>query len=276
MLTILILMFVVGITLGLLGGGGSILAVPVLVYAAGLSAKAAIATSLAVVGTTALFALIPHARRGSVNWQIGAVFSITAMTGAYFGGIAANWFSGRILLLIFAGMMLVASLAMLRGATRLQPNVNRPIAFKLIIIEGLVVGVATGLVGAGGGFLIVPALVLLASIPMHTAIGTSLIVIALKSFAALAGHITHVDIDFQLTLAVTVAAICGSFVGALLANKVPAKILRKTFAGFVMVMAVYISWKEAGPLPALGFGLAASVGVGILLWSNSSTTLQPQ
>ena len=252
MLIVVLLATLIGLSLGLLGGGGSILAVPVLAYAAGLPAKEAIATSLIVVGATSLFALIPHARRGHVEWRTGAIFSATAMVGAYLGGLAADWFSGTTLLLLFAAMMVVTALAMFRGRGELKATTDKPLAVGLVIAEGLVVGAATGLVGAGGGFLVVPALVLLGGMEMHKAVGTSLMVIALKSLAAFAGHAAHVSIDVQLALVVTVAALAGSIGGAALAKRVPAQILRKVFAGFVLVMAGYVVWREAGLMPAAG------------------------
>ena len=223
---------------------------PVLAYGAGLPAKEAIATSLVVVGVTSLFALIPHARRGNVEWRTGAVFSATAMAGAYLGGLAANWFSGTALLLLFAGMMVVTALAMFRGRGELKAAGGKPLPVLLVVAEGLAVGAATGLVGAGGGFLVVPALVLLGGMEMHKAVGTSLMVITLKSFAAFAGHAAHVSIDVKLTFVVAAAAVIGSVVGAALTKYVPEQMLRKVFANFVLVMAGYVVWREVGLLPA--------------------------
>jgi uncharacterized protein len=263
MLIVALLATLIGLSLGLLGGGGSILAVPVLAYAAGLPAKQAIATSLIVVGATSLFALIPHARRGHVEWRTGAIFSATAMMGAYLGGLAADWFSGTTLLLLFAAMMVVTALAMFRGRGELEAKKNKPLPVGLVIAEGLVVGAATGLVGAGGGFLVVPALVLLGGMEMHKAVGTSLMVIAVKSFAAFAGHAAHVSIDVQLALVVTGAAVSGSIAGGALSKRVPAQKLRKIFAGFVLLMAGYVVWREAGILVAGG---VLSVAVSILSW----------
>ena len=255
----------IGVSLGLLGGGGSILAVPVLTYAAGLTAKEAIATSLLVVGMTSGVALISHAKRGNVEWRTGAIFSFTAMAGAYVGGLAAAWFSGASLLLLFATMMVVTSVAMFRGKGHLQgkESHDKPLPMGLVVGEGLLVGAATGLVGAGGGFLVVPALVLLGGMPMHKAVGTSLMVITLKSFAAFAGHASHVSIDWSLAALVTAAAVVGSCVGAAFAKRVPAELLRKIFAGFVLLMAGYVIWREAGGLPALSVVLIATL---VVVW----------
>ena len=274
MLTVTLLALLIGLSLGLLGGGGSILAVPVLVYGAGLPPKAAIATSLIVVGTTSLFALLPHARRGHVEWRTGAIFSATAMVGAYLGGLTANWFSGTTLLLCFAAMMVVTALAMFRGRGNLEAKKDGPLPIGLVIAEGLAVGAATGLVGAGGGFLVVPALVLLGGMAMHKAVGTSLMVIALKSFAAFAGHAAHVSIDVDLTLLVTASAIAGSIVGAAMAKSIPAQVLRKVFAGFVLLMASYIVWREVGLIPAIGVQLAALSLLGTWWWNMRSVSTE--
>ena len=211
-----------------------------------------------VVAATALFALIPHARRGNVKWRIGAIFSATAMAGAYLGGLAAAWFSGTTLLLLFAAMMVVTALAMFRGRGELIAKQDEQLSPWLVVAEGLVVGGVTGLVGAGGGFLVVPALVLLGGMEMHKAVGTSLLVITLKSFAAFAGHAAHVVIDVPLALIVTIAAVAGSMAGGALADHVPAKMLRKVFAGFVSAMAGYVVWREAGLLPAAAVVLFAA------------------
>lgn len=266
MLIVALLAILIGVSLGLLGGGGSILAVPVLTYGADLPAKEAIATSLIVVGTTSLFALVPHARRGHVEWRTGAIFSATAMAGAYLGGLAARWFSGTTLLLLFAAMMVVTALAMFRGRGELKAEHTKPLPVGLVVAEGLAVGAATGLVGAGGGFLVVPALVILGGMEMHKAVGTSLMVIALKSFAAFAGHAAHVSIDPQLALVVTGAAVVGSIGGAVLSKRVPAQLLRKIFAGFVLAMAGYMVWREAGPVPAATVLLVAGTLLGWWRW----------
>ena len=269
MAMIILLSSLIGLSLGFLGGGGSILAVPVLAYGAGLPAKEAIATSLIVVGATSAFALIPHARRGHVEWRTGAIFAGTAMFGAYMGGRAALWFSGSALLLIFAAMMVMTALAMFRGRGEMKTNKDKPLPIGLVIAEGLVVGASTGLVGAGGGFLVVPALVLLGGMEMHKAVGTSLIVIALKSFAAFAGHAAHISIDVQLTLIVTVAAVFGSVAGTLFSKKIPANRLRQAFAVFVLVMAGYVVWRETGIGWALGIWIGAGSIVGFSLLRRS-------
>ena len=241
---VLVLSALIGISLGLLGGGGSILAVPMLTYAAGLSPKEAIATSLLVIGLTALGSLIQHARRGNVEWITGLTFALTAMIGAYGGGRIAQAFDGKTLLLLFVGMMATTAVAMFRGPSQHENRRTGVTSPTFVIIEGLVVGAATGLVGAGGGFLVVPALVLLGGMPMHRAIGTSLFVIVLKSFSALAGHTAHVTIDVELAASVSLSALGGSMLGTRLAAGASPERLRRIFSVFVMGMALYIVARE--------------------------------
>jgi hypothetical protein len=236
----------IGVALGLLGGGGSILTVPVLHYALGLDAKSAIATSLLVVGITSTVAALAHARRGRVLWRTAAVFGAAAMAGAYAGGFLASWIPGELLLVGFAGVMLASALALFR-ARDASDTARRPERLGRLALEGASVGVVTGMVGAGGGFLVVPALVVLGGLPMSLAIGTSLVVVALKSFAGLAGYLGHVAIDWPLALLVSSAAVVGSLSGARLSARVSPAVLRQGFAWFVLVMAALILFRE---LPA--------------------------
>lgn len=276
MLTLLFALLI-GVTLGLLGGGGSILAVPVLAYGAELPAKEAIATSLVVVGASALFAMLAHARRGHVAWRIGLLFSLSAMIGGYLGGRAADAFNGTTLLLLFAAMMVVTGLAMLRGKAELKAEGEKRLSFWLISAEGLVVGAVTGLVGAGGGFLVVPALVLLGGMEMHKAVGTSLLVIALKSFAAFSGHVAHVSIDWGLALMVTGLALTGSLLGAAFSRHLPEETLRKAFGAFVLAMAGYVVWREAGLLATMAGAfvvLATALWWRLAAWRSSAQVLE--
>ncbi|MFC9594027.1 sulfite exporter TauE/SafE family protein [Streptomyces sp. NPDC056944] len=233
----------IGVSLGILGGGGSILTVPILVYLAGQETKEAIATSLFVVGVTSLAALIPHARAHRVRWKTGLLFGAFSMAGAYAGGRVAEYIPGTVLLVAFALMMLATAYAMLRkprnGAKRARPA-HSDLPLKHIAVEGLVVGAVTGLVGSGGGFLVVPALAILGGLPMGIAVGTSLLVIAMKSFAGLAGHLSGVSIDWGIAATVTVAAVIGSLIGARLAGRIPQEALRKAFGWFVVVMGFFV------------------------------------
>jgi uncharacterized membrane protein YfcA len=241
---VLALAVLVGISLGLLGGGGSILTVPILSYIAGMSPKAAIASSLFVVAVTSGAALIPHARAGRVKWRTGLLFGGGGMAGAFLGGRLAAHLSGHLLMMLFALMMAATAIAMLRPARTAAVATNRELPVATVLLEGVVVGVVTGLIGAGGGFLVVPALVLLGGLSMQTAVGTSLLVISLKSFAGLAGHLGHVDVDWPLTLAVTAIAVAGSVVGARLAGRIPPAVLRRAFGVFIIVMAGLVLAKE--------------------------------
>ena len=240
----------VGLSLGLLGGGGSILVVPLLTYVGGLDPREAIATSLFVVGATSFVSMIGHARKANVQWRTGLIFGAAGMVGAFLGGLAGGYIPGTALMIAFAIMMLATAGAMIKGRkdTDGQPRAHHHPLWR-ILLDGLVVGAATGLVGAGGGFLVVPALVLLAGLPMTAAVGTSLLVIAMKSFAGLAGYMTSVSLDWPLVGAVTAAAVVGSFVGVRLTSVVPEKALRKGFGYFVLLMGAFVLSQEL-PFPA--------------------------
>ena len=235
----------IGVTLGLLGGGGSILAVPLLVYVAGLPGKEAIATSLLVVGVTSAVAVIPHLRAGRVRWRTGLIFGAAGMVGAYLGGLAGAKLPEKLLLVAFALMMLATAGAMIRGRRNTTGNATpTDLPIRRILLDGVVVGAVTGLVGAGGGFLVVPALALLGGLPMPIAVGTSLVVIAMKSFAGLAGYLSTVQINWALAAAVTAAAVLGSLIGGRLAGRISETTLRKTFGWFVVVMGVFTLAQE--------------------------------
>lgn len=245
----LLLAILIGVSLGLLGGGGSILTLPILTYVVGMETKEAIAASLFIVGVTSAFGAISHARAGRIQWVTGLLFGAAGMAGAFVGGRAAAYIPGNILMLAFAGMMVATAVAMLRGRKTPVPAGPRgELQFGKVLVEGMVVGIVTGIVGAGGGFLVVPALVLLGGLPMGVAIGTSLVVIAMKSFAGLAGHLGHVDLDWPITLAVAGAAILGSFGGGALAGRIHPDHLRRGFGIFVLVMAAFVLSKELGLL----------------------------
>ncbi|UJR84514.1 sulfite exporter TauE/SafE family protein [Sandaracinus amylolyticus] len=237
----LALAILVGVSLGLLGGGGSILMVPVLVYVLGRGTHEAIATSLVVVGTTSLAALIPHARAGRVRWRTGLLFGATSMLGAYAAGRVAHVVPGVVLLLAFGAMMLVTAGAMMRARLATAATTEHPLR---IVVQGAIVGAITGLVGAGGGFVVVPALVLLGALSMREAIGTSLLVIAMNSAAALAGHLGSTSIDVGLAAMITAAAVIGSAAGAVVAGRVRQDLLRRAFAWLVVTMAVFLLSQE--------------------------------
>ncbi|MFC0101051.1 sulfite exporter TauE/SafE family protein [Micromonospora marina] len=259
----------IGATLGLLGGGGSILAVPLLVYVADLPAKEAITTSLLVVGVTSAVAVLPHARANRVRWRTGLIFGVAGMTGAYAGGRLAEFVPAGVLLTGFALMMLATAVAMLRG----KPVEGHPVPHELpmlrVVGDGVVVGLVTGLVGAGGGFLVVPALALLGGLPMPVAVGTSLVVIAMKSFAGLAGYLSSVQIHWGLAAGVTAAAVVGSLLGGRLAGRIPADLLRRGFGWFVVVMGVFVLAQQLPPVWGLAVGPLAVAGtVTMAVWGR--------
>lgn len=235
----------VGLSLGLLGGGGSILAVPTFVYVLGFEPKESIAMSLAVVGATSLFGTFGHWRAGHVNMRVALIFGTVAMVGTYLGARLAVFFSGSAQLALFAAVMLAAAFFMFKdqkaGAVAV-PGARMPAA--VIIPEGIAVGVLTGLVGVGGGFLVVPALVVLGRLPMKEAVGTSLLVIAMKSAAGFVGYAGQVDIPWGFMLGFTAVALAGILVGTYLVRFVPQAALKRAFAVFLVIMGVAILYQN--------------------------------
>ena len=239
----------VGLALGLLGGGGAILTLPLLVGVLHVEPGAAIASSLVVVGTTSAVAAVTHARAGRVDVRAALVFAATGMVGAFVGGKVAALLPKPLLLVFFSVVMAGAARAMWRGrptdaaadaVVGVGGLVRLDRSTVTLVGQGSAIGALTGLVGAGGGFLLVPALTLLARLPMKKAVGTSLVVIALNSLAGLAGNVGHVDIPVLLTAVVTVGAVLGSFAGAAIAPHVAPERLRKAFAVFVAAMATLL------------------------------------
>jgi hypothetical protein len=243
------LAFFIGLTLGVLGGGGSILMVPVLVYVLGYSAKPAIAMSLPIVGLASLVGAGSHWRQGNVAFRAAIPFGLATMVGAFAGARLAQRLSGVTQLGILGVVMLAAALSMLRGGVRERAGATAPL--PLLLLVGVGVGVLTGMVGIGGGFLIVPALVLLAHMPMKQAVGTSLVVIAMNATAGFAGYLGNVAIDWRFLLLFAAIAIAGILVGSRLVRHVPASMLRRIFAGFLLAMAVFVLWQNRA-----AFGLA--------------------
>jgi uncharacterized membrane protein YfcA len=240
----LLLSIGIGVSLGFFGGGGSILTVPLLVYGFGLDPKEAIASSLLIVGIASLSGAFAHWRRGNVRPKEGLAFGVAGMIGAFLGGRASAFIDGGVLLILFASMMLLTAVAMWRGR-RGDPSAAPPRpAYLKLAAQGIAVGSFTGLVGAGGGFLIVPALALWAGLPMAAAVGTSLLVIVLNCTAGFLGTLSHVHVDLTLVAAVTTAAVAGSFAGTRLAQVVDPASLRRAFAGFVLVMGSLILVRE--------------------------------
>ena len=264
---------VMGLSLGLIGGGGSILTVPILVYLFQVDAVLATAYSLFIVGFTSLVGSVSHVRLGNVHWRTAIVFGIPSIISVFLtrsylvpripdpimtfgqdpsGGAALVITKSVGLLLLFAVIMVMAAYSMIKpskksgtdtlsNAEDVQPQFNYP----LILAEGAIVGVVTGLVGAGGGFLIIPALVLLAKLPMKQAVGTSLMIIAAKSLIGFVGDMSGDEvIDWNFLAVFSSIAVVGILLGSWLSKRIPGEKLKPTFGWFVLVMGTYIIIKE--------------------------------
>ncbi|MEZ5009355.1 MAG: sulfite exporter TauE/SafE family protein [Chitinophagales bacterium] len=249
---------VIGLSLGLIGGGGSILTVPVLLYLFHLDEKLATAYSLFIVGSTALVGGIQKYRQGQANLKMATIFGIPAILSVFFTRyiivpaipdeiftVAGYIVTRRILMMgLFAVLMVVASISMIRGKKDMEVKDDHKYNYPLIIAEGLVVGLLTGLVGAGGGFLIIPALVIFGKLPMKLAVGTSLLIIAVKSLIGFIGDVLHYQIDWKMLLIFTGLSIVGIFIGNAISHKIDGNKLKKGFGWFVLVMGIYILIKE--------------------------------
>ncbi|HEU4589212.1 MAG TPA: sulfite exporter TauE/SafE family protein [Gemmatimonadales bacterium] len=226
----------IGLSLGFLGGGGSILTVPILVYVLGFTAKSAIAMSLPIVGATSLVGAVGHWRAGNVRLQTALLFGLAAMAGAFVGARAAGFLTGAVQLAILAVVMLAAAVSMLRGGIGSRRDSTHAAeleagpALALLLPTALGTGVLTGIVGIGGGVLIVPALVLFARVPMRQAVGTSLVVIAMNSVAGAAGYAGRVAVPWSFMAAFTGVAILGIVAGTALVRYVPQAQLKRAFA----------------------------------------------
>lgn len=251
----------IGITLGLIGGGGSILTVPVLVYLFNVDVVTATAYSLFIVGITSAVGSINYLSRGLVHVKTAIIFGIPSIiavfiTRAYIVPAipteiysSANWVvtKSMALMLLFALLMIAASYSMIKGQKSEERNTKEALRFNYIaiFIEGSIVGVLTGLVGAGGGFLIIPALVILSKLPMKAAIGTSLVIIAAKSLIGFFGESTETVIQWNFLILISAFAIGGIFIGLWLSKKINGDLLKPAFGWFVLIMGLYIIIKES-------------------------------
>lgn len=238
----------IGISLGLLGSGGSIVTVPVLIYLFGQDEKVAIAGSLGIVGTIALAGAVPYIRSRLVDWRNVVMFGVPGMIGTYLGAWSAVFVSGLAQLTLFALVMLVAAYFMLKPMQLTLVDHAQREAWK-IGLDGLLVGVLTGLVGVGGGFLIVPALVLLGNLSMHKAVATSLVIIALKSYSGFWKYLDVLDaqdleLDWNVLALVTALGVAGSLVGNRIGTHIPQDKLKRFFGFFLIVMAAYILYRS--------------------------------
>jgi len=250
----------IGVVLGLIGGGGSILTVPVLVYLMSINPVTATAYSLFVVGTSSLVGALRNVPKKLIDFRTAIVFAIPAFIAVYLtrkflvpaipeviftvSGFTVTRNIG--IMLFFAVIMIIASVSMIRETNNGKSSEDENIKYNypLIVIEGLVVGLLTGVVGAGGGFLIIPALVLLAKLPMKKAVATSLLIIAVKSLIGFIGDVENMEIDWTFLMLFTGISIGGIWLGVYLNNFVNGKKLKKGFGWFVLVMGIYIIWKE--------------------------------
>lgn len=235
----------IGLALGLLGGGGSILTVPIFVYVLGFAPKPAIAMSLPVVGAASLIGAFGHWRAGNVDLRTAFAFGVVAMAGSYAGARLAIYVAGPVQLALLGAVMVAAAISMLRPAPA-TPHANAALEppLWLLILVGLAVGALTGLVGIGGGFLIVPALVVLGRVPMKQAIGTSLLVIAMNSASGFLGYAGQVDVPWRFLAAFTVVVIAGIVAGTRLVRHVHANTLRRSFAVFLILVGALVLYQN--------------------------------
>lgn len=238
----------IGLSLGLIGGGGSIITVPVLVYVLGVNAHEAVGMSLAVVGATSLVGSILHYRRGTVHLKTGLIFGAAGIVGALLGSPLTRLLSTSALMMTFATLMLVVAVLMLRRKSNdvEVESVEQVLSIWKALLAGFGVGVLTGFLGVGGGFLIVPALVMFGGLGMKEAIGTSLFVIFLNCVAGLIGHASQNNFDWNLTALVTTMAVAGTIFGTLISHHVTANKLQKGFAVFVLTIAIFLMAKNYG------------------------------
>lgn len=251
---------IIGIVLGLIGGGGSILTVPILVYLLSLNPVVATAYSLFVVGVSSLLGALQNIRKGLVDFKTAIVFAIPAFIAVYLtrrflipaipdylfevGTFTVTRDIG--IMIFFAIIMLLASYSMISDKKNKRVVVKTDIKYNypLIVIEGLVVGVITGIVGAGGGFLIIPALVLLAKLPMKKAVATSLLIIAIKSLIGFIGDLETMEIDWLFLLSFTAFSLLGILIGVWLNKFIEGRKLKRSFGWFILIMGIYILIKE--------------------------------
>ncbi|MFK5987092.1 MAG: sulfite exporter TauE/SafE family protein [Pseudomonadota bacterium] len=259
-ISIIIAGLATGLLLGVFGSGGSIITMPALLYLLNVEPKSAIAMSLGIVAITATITAMQHWRHGNVDLRITAVFGFFGVIGTYLGALVGVITPVVIQLTVFALVMYAAAWKMLKPSEQSIPQqhhrsvgamaVNLTVAnadelqYGHIAIHGITVGILTGIVGVGGGFLIVPALVLLSGLSMKKAVGTSLSIVALKSFAGFSGYAGSVTIDYQMMGIFTIIAVIGSVAGSQLGHRLPAQLLKRGFGGFLLLVASYIIFKS--------------------------------
>ncbi len=240
---------VVGLVLGALGGGGAILTVPAMVYLLDVPAQAATTASLVVVGVASATSAVLHARAGAVRWRTALVFVATGIPASLLGTWANRGVDPRLLLTVFATVMLLSAAAMVRGlATRRRdvPGGAPRRAVPAVVVGGTVTGFLTGFLGVGGGFVIVPALVIALGLAMPVAVGTSLVVIALNSVVALVARAGTLAVDWSIVVPFTAGAVLASALGRPITSRLPARVLQGAFAGLLVVVAVAVLLDSTG------------------------------
>jgi uncharacterized membrane protein YfcA len=240
-----LLALVIGFVLGLLGGGGSILAVPTFLYVFHVEPKPAIAMSLVVVGMSALVGFLTHWRQGTVNLRIAVLFGALAMVGSFAGARVARFVPASVQLAMFTVFALTAAVMMLRDslkktAVAAVPPVGSPRFSPWLGVQAVAVGLLTALIGAGGGFLIVPSLVLMANVPVKEAVGSSLLIIAMNATSGVAGYLGQVEFDWPLVASFTVIAAIGAVMGTRFMRRLPAARIKQGFAIMILVLGTYL------------------------------------
>ena len=252
----------IGISLGLIGGGGSILTVPVLVYLFAINPVLSTSYSLFIVGTTSLVGAINNYRKNLVSVKTALLFGISSITTVFvtrkfiIPAIPEKLFEigdfeithSMLTMLFFAGLMIMSAISMIKSGRKkgiIEEQPNKKVKITRLLLYGIGVGLATGLLGAGGGFLLIPALVLLVGLPMKEAIGTSLLIIAMNSVIGFTGDLGYFSIDWLFLIKITIIAVAGIFIGGAMGKKLKAESLKKGFGWFVLVMGIYIIIKES-------------------------------
>ena len=250
----------IGVSLGLIGGGGSILTVPVLVYIFNMDAALATVYSLFIVGLTSAVGSINYLKRGLINIKTALMFGIPSVAGVFIARLLIVPFIPEhvfsvgsfdvskhiLLMLLFALLMVGASYSMITKSAATVTNEKKPCCknYALTILQGILTGIITGIVGAGGGFMIIPALVFVLKLPMKEAIGTSLLIIACNSLLGFAGSAHHINIHWQFLFTIAAFAVSGIFIGNMLSKKIDGAKLKPAFGWFVLIMGLYIILKE--------------------------------
>lgn len=248
----------IGVTLGLMGGGGSILTVPVLVYLFGVEPVLATAYSLFVVGVSSFMGAIPRLKQGLAHVKTAVVFGIPSLTAVFLTRkflvpaipdelFEVNGFlvtRSVFLMLFFSLLMILASFSMIRDAKKREETVSEKLNYPLILLLGLLEGSVTGLVGAGGGFLIIPALVLLTGLPMQQAVGTSLLIVSVKSLIGFSADITLYPIEWDFLIKIALLSIVGIIIGSKTSERFDGPQLKRSFGWFVLVMGILVLVKE--------------------------------